>query len=159
MRRIKNQEKAFRGGQVYVWDPYDITVAPAYFEESARDDVNWVSTFRVTLSQWMTSGFNLKLMQPATNNQAAVWVFGWSFYRQGTVGGTSSADEFLDAALTWFGDPDPRVGTAWAKGERLASISSTDQAKPLGRWCKPGAMQLTRIPKGAHSAARHLVSM
>ena len=26
-------------------------------------------------------------------------VFGWSFYRQGTSGGTSSADEFLDAAL------------------------------------------------------------
>jgi hypothetical protein len=47
-------------------------------------------------------------------------VFGWSFYRQGTSGGTSSADEFLDAALHWFGDPDPRLGTAWEKGERLA---------------------------------------
>src|SRR4029078_1003819 len=31
-------------------------------------------------------------------------VFGWSFYRQGTSGGTSSADQFLDAALSWFGD-------------------------------------------------------
>ena len=49
-------------------------------------------------------------------------VFGWSFYRQGTSGGTSSADEFLDAALTWFGDPDPRLGTAWEKGERLAKL-------------------------------------
>ena len=37
-------------------------------------------------------------------------------------GGTSSADEFLDAALTWFGDPDPRIGTAWEKGERLAKL-------------------------------------
>ena len=37
-------------------------------------------------------------------------------------GGTSSADEFLDAALAWFGDPDPRIGTAWEKGERLASL-------------------------------------
>ncbi len=49
-------------------------------------------------------------------------VYGWSFYRQGTSGGTSSADEFLDAALRWFGDPDPRVGTAWEKGERLAKL-------------------------------------
>jgi hypothetical protein len=29
---------------------------------------------------------------------------------------------FLDAALNWFGDPDPRVGTAWEKGERLAKL-------------------------------------
>jgi predicted ATPase len=49
-------------------------------------------------------------------------VFGWSFYRQGTSGGSSSADEFLAAALVWFGDPDPRVGTAWEKGERLANL-------------------------------------
>ena len=39
-------------------------------------------------------------------------------------GGTSSADEFLDAALAWFGDPDPRIGTAWEKGERLAKLIS-----------------------------------
>ena len=50
-------------------------------------------------------------------------MFGWSFYRQGTSGGTSSADEFLDAALTWFGDPDPRLGTAGEKGERLANFA------------------------------------
>jgi predicted ATPase len=49
-------------------------------------------------------------------------IFGWSFYRQGTSGSTSSADEFLDAALAWFEDPDPRVGTAWEKGERLAKL-------------------------------------
>src|SRR5271166_1110410 len=54
--------------------------------------------------------------------RAAELVFGWSFYRQGTSGDTSSADEFLDAALTWFGDPDPRLGTAWEKGERLAKL-------------------------------------
>src|SRR3984893_3268597 len=47
--------------------------------------------------------------------RSAGFVFGWSFYRQGTTGGTSSADEFLDAALTWFGDSDPRIGTAWEK--------------------------------------------
>src|SRR5271157_4843235 len=58
----------------------------------------------------------------AERYRSAQLVFGWSFYRQGTSGGTSSADEFLDAALTWFGDPDPRLGTAWEKGERLAKL-------------------------------------
>jgi len=58
----------------------------------------------------------------ADHFRSAELVFGWSFYRQGTSGSTSSADEFLDAALAWFGDPDPRVGTAWEKGERLAKL-------------------------------------
>ena len=58
----------------------------------------------------------------AQHYRSAELVFGWSFYRQGTRGGTSSADEFLDAALAWFGDPDPRIGTAWEKGERLAKL-------------------------------------
>src|SRR6266446_5297892 len=58
----------------------------------------------------------------AANYRFAELVFGWSFYRQGTSGGTSSADEFLDATLAWFGDPDPRIGTAWEKGERLAKL-------------------------------------
>jgi len=57
--------------------------------------------------------------------RSAEFIFGWSFYRQGTGGDTSSADEFLDTALTWFGDPDPRVGTSWEKGERLAKLVVT----------------------------------
>jgi hypothetical protein len=58
----------------------------------------------------------------AEKYRSAELVFGWSFYRQGTRGETSSADEFFDVALAWFGDPDPRLGTAWEKGERLASF-------------------------------------
>jgi serine/threonine protein kinase len=58
----------------------------------------------------------------AEKYRSAALVFGWSFYRQGTTGDSSSADEFLDAALAWFGDPDPRIGTAWEKGERLAKL-------------------------------------
>jgi serine/threonine protein kinase len=58
----------------------------------------------------------------AKHYRSAELVFGWSFYRQGSSGDTSSADEFLDATLTWFGDPDPRPGTAWEKGERLAKL-------------------------------------
>jgi hypothetical protein len=91
--------------------------------------------------------------------RSAELVFGWSFYRQGTSGGTSSADEFLDAALSWFGDPDPRIGTAWEKGERLArlvagrrSLLVLDGLEPLqnspgpqeGRVRDPGLQALLR---------------
>src|ERR1700761_4186243 len=58
----------------------------------------------------------------AAGYRSAEFVFGWSFYRQGTSSDASSADEFLDTALAWFDDPDPRLGTAWEKGERLAKL-------------------------------------
>jgi serine/threonine protein kinase len=60
----------------------------------------------------------------AERYRSAEVVFGWSFYKQGTRGQSSSADEFLDAALAWFGDPDPQIGTAWEEGERLAKLIS-----------------------------------
>jgi hypothetical protein len=53
---------------------------------------------------------------------SAELVYGWSFPTQGALGQSSSADDFLDAALAWFGDLDPRAGTAWEKGERLARL-------------------------------------
>lgn len=49
-------------------------------------------------------------------------VYAWSFYRQGTSEQGVSADQFVDAALRWFGDPDPTAGTPWDKGERLARL-------------------------------------
>jgi hypothetical protein len=58
----------------------------------------------------------------AEHYRSADLVFGWSFYRQGARGETASADEFLDAALAWFDDPDPRLGSVWDKGERLARL-------------------------------------
>jgi Protein kinase domain len=58
----------------------------------------------------------------AQDYRSAERVFGWSFSRQASSGNTSSADEFIDAALDWFGDPDPQIGTAWEKGERLANL-------------------------------------
>jgi len=88
----------------------------------AKKDVNvvtivaWAGVGKSTLvNHWLRR-------MAAKHYRSAELVFGWSFYRQGTSGGTSSADEFLDAALTWFGDPDPRLGTAWEKGERLAKL-------------------------------------
>jgi serine/threonine protein kinase/tetratricopeptide (TPR) repeat protein len=81
----------------------------------------------VTIVAWAGVGkstlVNHWLRQMAAEKyRSAQLVFGWSFYRQGTSEGSSSADEFLDAALLWFGDPDPRIGTAWEKGERLAKL-------------------------------------
>jgi serine/threonine protein kinase len=88
----------------------------------ANNDVNvvtivaWAGVGKSTLvNHWLRR-------MAAEQYRCAELVFGWSFYRQGSSGGTSSADEFLDAALTWFGDPDPRLGTAWEKGERLAKL-------------------------------------
>ena len=88
----------------------------------ANQDVNAVS-----IVAWAGVGkstlVNHWLRGMATDHyRSAELIFGWSFYRQGSSGETSSADEFLDAALTWFGDPDPRLGTAWEKGERLAKL-------------------------------------
>jgi hypothetical protein len=81
----------------------------------------------VTIVAWAGIGkstlVNHWLRRMATDHyRSAELIFGWSFYRQGTSGGASSADEFLNAALNWFGDPDPRLGTAWEKGERLAQL-------------------------------------
>jgi serine/threonine protein kinase len=88
----------------------------------ANPDVNvvtivaWAGVGKSTLvNHWLRR-------MAAEHYRSAELVYGWSFYRQGTSGDTSSADEFLDAALTWFGDSDPRTGTAWEKGERLAKL-------------------------------------
>jgi tetratricopeptide (TPR) repeat protein len=78
--------------------------------------VAWAGVGKSTLvNHWLRG-------MAAQRYRSAELVFGWSFYRQGSRVGTSSADEFLDVALTWFGDPDPRIGTAWEKGERLANL-------------------------------------
>ena len=80
--------------------------------------VAWAGVGKSTLvNHWLRG-------MAAEHYRSAQLVFGWSFYRQGSSGSTSSADEFLDAALSWFGDPDPRIGTAWEKGERLAKLIS-----------------------------------
>jgi len=88
----------------------------------ANQDVNIV-----TIVAWAGVGkstlVNHWLGRMATEHyRSAQLVFGWSFYKQGTSGDSSSADEFLAAALAWFGDPDPQIGTAWEKGERLAKL-------------------------------------
>jgi Protein kinase domain/NACHT domain len=91
--------------------------------------------------------------------RSAELVFGWSFYDQGSSGDSSSADKFLHTALAWFGDPDPRIGTAWEKGERLAKLIAhhrtllvLDGLEPCqnlhgpqeGRLCDPSLRALLR---------------
>src|SRR5512132_2402743 len=56
------------------------------------------------------------------NWRGAERVFGWSFYSQGTTDRTTSADEFISAALRRFGDAAPNAGSPWDKGERLAGL-------------------------------------
>jgi hypothetical protein len=95
----------------------------AFLDDSwANQDVNvvtivaWAGVGKSTLvNHWLRA-------MAARQYRSAELVFGWSFYRQGASRDSSSADEFLDAALAWFGDPDPRKGTAWEKGERLANL-------------------------------------
>jgi hypothetical protein len=66
----------------------------------ANQDVNvvtivaWAGVGKSTLvNHWLRR-------MAAEQYRSAQLVFGWSFYRQGTSGGSSSADEFLDAALS-----------------------------------------------------------
>ena len=78
----------------------------------------------LTLVAWggvgKTALVNKWLSQMGRDNyRGAECVYGWSFYSQGAAEGRQvSADQFIAAALTWFGDPDPTQGSPWDKGER-----------------------------------------
>lgn len=59
----------------------------------------------------------------ADNYRGAQLVYAWSFYSQGVGERATSADQFINHALEWFGDPDPaRADSPWGKGERLARL-------------------------------------
>jgi tetratricopeptide (TPR) repeat protein len=49
-------------------------------------------------------------------------VLDWSFYSQGTEERVTNAERFLDHALAWFGDPDPKAGAPRDRGLRLAEL-------------------------------------
>ena len=89
-------------------------------EAWSSDDTNvvslvaWGGVGKSTLvNKW------LERMQ-ADNYRGARRVYAWSFYSQGTGERVTSADQFINAALLWFGDRDPTAGSPWDKGERLA---------------------------------------
>lgn len=56
------------------------------------------------------------------NYRGAEKVYAWSFYSQGTKEQVTSADMFISHALEWFGDADPKQGSPWDKGKRLAKL-------------------------------------
>ena len=94
-------------------------------------------------------------------------VLDWSFYSQGTEERVTSADRFLDHALTWFGDPDPTAGASRDRGLRLAelvrrekTLLALDGVEPLqhspssplaGRLKDPGLTALLRGLAGLNS--------
>ena len=57
---------------------------------------------------------------------------------------------FLDAALNWFGDLDPRIGTAWEKGERLAKLEALQNPPgPQEAWLRELSLQAILPQLGA----------
>ncbi|MBC8031971.1 MAG: DUF4062 domain-containing protein [Pyrinomonadaceae bacterium] len=69
------------------------------------------------------------LAQMATEDyRGASRVYAWSFYSQGTTDRAVSADQFFEAALTFFGHAKPNQGSPWDKGERLAQLVGRQRA-------------------------------
>ena len=102
--------------------------------------VSWAGVGKSTLvNHWLGR-------MAAEDYRSAELVFGWSFYRQGTSGKSSSADEFVDIALSWFGDPDPRLGTAWGEGRETgqARRASPDLISSGRPGAAPKPSRLTR---------------
>lgn len=70
-----------------------------------------------------TLAVNWLLNMSRSNYNGARQVFGWSFYSQGASDDRAvSADEFIAAALKFFGDHDPAQGTPFDKADRLVSL-------------------------------------
>src|SRR6185436_13018511 len=54
--------------------------------------------------------------------RGAARVLDWSFYSQGMDDRVTSAEPFIDHALRFFGDPDPKAGSLHDRGARLAGL-------------------------------------
>ena len=97
--------------------------------ELARLDAAWddPNTHVLTLVAFGGMGKSALVSHWLGRMAAADWrgarrVLDWSFYSQGTEDRVTSADRFLDHALTWFGDPDPTAGAPRDRGLRLADL-------------------------------------
>ncbi|HLP45358.1 MAG TPA: tetratricopeptide repeat protein, partial [Candidatus Kapabacteria bacterium] len=109
-----------RTGSIFLGREKDIEILDKAWEDS--------NTCIVTLVAWggvgKSSLVNEWLNRIAKENfRGAEKVYGWSFYSQGTsMDRQTSADDFIDDALKWFGDPDPARGSPWDKGKRLVEL-------------------------------------
>jgi tetratricopeptide (TPR) repeat protein len=103
--------------------------------ELARLDAAWESseTHVLTLVAFGGTGKSALVSHWLDRMSAAGWrgarrVLDWSFYSQGTEERVTSADRFLDHALAWFGDPDPKAGAPRDRGLRLAELVRREKA-------------------------------
>jgi tetratricopeptide (TPR) repeat protein len=64
----------------------------------------------------------------ADNWRGATRVLDWSFYSQGMEDRVTSAEPFIDHALRFFGDSDPKAGSLHDRGARLASLIRKERA-------------------------------
>jgi hypothetical protein len=97
--------------------------------ELARLDAAWEDpdTRVLTLVSFGGTGKSALVTRWLERMSVAGWrgaqrVLDWSFYSQGTEDRVTSADRFLDHALGWFGDPNPKEGLARDRGLRLAEL-------------------------------------
>ncbi|HSS79108.1 MAG TPA: toll/interleukin-1 receptor domain-containing protein [Thermoanaerobaculia bacterium] len=137
--------------------------------EFARLDAAWKdpSTHVLTLVAFGGVGKSALVARWMDRMAAGGWrgaarVLDWSFYSQGSRDQNTSAEPFIDYALRFFGDPDPKAGSLHDRGARLAylirkerSLLVLDGVEPLqyppgrpeieGRLKDPG---LTALLKG-----------
>lgn len=109
-----------------------VTGAELYGRQTELEqlDRDWESgsTHVVSLVAWGGVGKSTLINKwreriAADNYRGAQLVYAWSFYSQGVGERATSADQFINNALEWFGDPDPtRADSPWGKGERLARL-------------------------------------
>ncbi|HEX7181797.1 MAG TPA: hypothetical protein VF756_08150 [Thermoanaerobaculia bacterium] len=59
--------------------------------------------------------------------RGAARVLDWSFYSQGMEDRVTSAEPFIDHALRFFGDPDPKAGSLDDRGARLAGLTRKER--------------------------------
>ena len=87
----------------------------------------------------------------AEHYRSAQLVFGWSFYRQGSSGGTSSANEFLDAALTlvWRSRSTDRNGVG--EGRKIGETHRTS-SNPYWFWMAWSRSKIRLVRKKDGSA-------
>ena len=105
-------------------------------EELKRLDTAWddPGTHGVIIVAWGGSGKTSLVAEWMARQAATGWsgfecVFDWSFYSQGIrEEGAPPADQFVDAALRFFGDADPTQGSLWDRGGRLGQLLAERRA-------------------------------
>ena len=99
----------------------------------------------MTLVAWGGVGksalVNKWLTQMARDNyRGAERVYGWSFYSQGAAEGRQvSADQFIAAALAWFGDPDPNARFTLGQGRATGGTGQAAAHAAHPRWTRAAA--------------------